>query len=81
MNANLRKSFIASVLFFGVIFSHAQTDLSKYEIGLTGGAFVYQGDLTPSQFGSYRTLRPAVNLFINRMLSSEIGRASCRERV
>ena len=70
MNAFLRKGFGLALLFlFANNQTHAQVDLSKFEIGLTGGVFVYQGDLTPSPFGSYRTMRPTVNLFVNRILN------------
>jgi hypothetical protein len=70
MNAFLRKGLGLALLFFtGNNEAGAQMDLSKFEIGLTAGVFVYQGDLTPSPIGSYRTLRPAVNLFVNRILS------------
>ena len=70
MNALLRKGIgVALLFFFGNSETFAQVDLSKFEIGLTGGVFVYQGDLTPSPIGSYRTLRPAVNLFVNRILN------------
>jgi hypothetical protein len=70
MNAFLRKGMgIALLFFFGNSKTYAQIDLSKLEFGLTAGVFVYQGDLTPSQFGSYRTLRPTVNLFVNRILN------------
>jgi hypothetical protein len=70
MNTFLRKGLGLALLFFiGNNKSHAQVDWSKIEIGLTGGIFVYQGDLTPSQFGSYRTMRPTVNLFVNRILN------------
>lgn len=74
MNAFLRKGIVLALLFFyGNSETHAQIDLSKFEIGLTGGAFIYQGDLTPSPIGSYRTLRPAVNLFVNRILNSSFS--------
>jgi hypothetical protein len=70
MHAFLRKGMgIALLFFFGNSKTYAQIDFSKYEVGLTAGVFIYQGDLTPSQFGSYRTLRPTVNLFVNRILS------------
>jgi hypothetical protein len=70
MHAFLRKGMGIALLFFYVNSeTYAQINLSKYEVGLTGGIFVYQGDLTPSQFGSYRTLRPTVNIFVNRILS------------
>lgn len=69
MNAFLRKGIGIALLLLTGSKTHAQIDFSKLEIGLTGGVFIYQGDLTPSKFGSYRTLRPAANLFVNRILS------------
>jgi Domain of unknown function (DUF6089) len=50
-------------------FLHAQIDLSKYEVGLSGGVFVYQGDLTPQRLGSYKTLKPQFALHVYRILS------------
>jgi hypothetical protein len=73
MNAFLRKGVGIALLFFANSEIHAQINLSKLEIGLTGGIFIYQGDLTPSQFGSYRTLRPTANLFVNRILSASFS--------
>lgn len=74
MHAFLRKGAGIALLFlYGNGETYAQINLSKYEVGLTAGIFVYQGDLTPSQFGSYRTLRPTVNLFVNRILSPSLS--------
>lgn len=72
MNAFLKTGFVIVLLFFHPK-TNAQLDLGKFEIGLTSGTFVYQGDLTPSPVGSYRTLRPAVNLFVNRILNSSFS--------
>lgn len=69
MNAFLRKSIAFTFLFSLNSAIYAQIDLSQLEFGIAGGVFVYQGDLTPSRFGSYRTLRPAINLFVNRILN------------
>ena len=74
MNAFLKKGIgIALMFFYANSEIHAQIDLSKFEIGLTGGVFIYQGDLTPSAIGSYRTWRPAVNLFVTRILNSSFS--------
>jgi hypothetical protein len=74
MNALLKKGIGIALLFFCANSkTDAQIDLSKLEIGLTAGAFIYQGDLTPSPVGSYRTWRPAVNFFVNRNLSSSFS--------
>lgn len=42
---------------------NAQSILSKLEFGANLGAFIYQGDLTPSRFGSFRT--PGLQLGIS----------------
>ena len=47
----------------------AQLNLSKWQVGLNAGIFIYQGDLTPSPIGSYRTLSPGFGLYISRILS------------
>jgi len=46
-----------------------QSFFSKFELGVNAGVFVYQGDLTPSKLGSYKTLKPELNLFVNRIVS------------
>ena len=35
-------------------------------IGLNGGAYVYQGDLTPDKYGSFRTIQPGFSLFVKK---------------
>ena len=47
----------------------AQLNLSKWQVGINAGIFIYQGDLTPSPIGSYRTLSPGFGLYISRVLS------------
>ena len=42
---------------------------SKFEFGINGGLFVYQGDLTSSRLGSYKTLKPGLNVFVNKIIS------------
>ena len=44
-------------------------NVPKWQFGLGGGVFVYQGDLTAEKAGSYKTLRPAIQLFAGRLLS------------
>ena len=63
---------IVLLLLSGLPFSHAQLNLSNWQIGLNAGAFVYQGDLTPSRFGSYKTLKPGIGLYISRVLSPSL---------
>jgi len=66
--SHTRLLFIAglSIAFFA---APAQVVLPKYEIGIKAGTFIYQGDLTPSDAGSYKTLRPQFGIFVSRLLS------------
>lgn len=50
--------------------SHAQlNNVPRFQLGLSAGIFIYQGDLTPSDIGSYRTLKPAVQLSAAKLFS------------
>jgi uncharacterized protein DUF6089 len=72
------KAFIKSTPFI-ILFAadsgtiKAQLDLSRYEIGIAGSGFVYQGDLTPSRLGSYRTLKPGVQVFLSKIINPIIS--------
>ena len=57
------------ILATGFLAASAQVSIPKYEIGIKAGAFIYQGDLTPSDAGSYKTLRPQFGIFASRLLS------------
>jgi Domain of unknown function (DUF6089) len=70
MNALSHTGILVFVLLsVGDLRVSAQINLSKYEIGAKAGVFVYQGDLTPSDAGSYKTLRPQFGIFASRLLS------------
>lgn len=70
MKSVFKKTLLAVILVSGnTYFLYAQIDLSKYEVGLSGGVFVYQGDLTPNAIGSYRTLKPQLALHLYRILT------------
>ena len=47
----------------------AQPKQSKWQIGANAGVFIYQGDLTPSITGSYKTPSPAFGLYVNRVIT------------
>jgi hypothetical protein len=49
--------------------AQAQTSIQKFQFGVSIGTFVYQGDLAPSALGSYKTLKPAINLFASKLMS------------
>lgn len=47
----------------------AQSNLKNWQFGASGGVFVYQGELSPSALGSYKTLKPSINLYFARILT------------
>ncbi len=52
---------------------YGQTSLPKWELGLNAGAFIYQGDLAPSAWGSYKTARPGLSMYGNRILNASFS--------
>ena len=69
MKATVTKSFLSLFICSNYLILKAQPDLLKFEVGINAGAFIYQGDLTPSRLGSYRTLKPGLGIFVNRIIS------------
>jgi Outer membrane protein beta-barrel domain len=64
MNNVLKEAIWVLILTYG--FSpalHSQTNNPKFLFGVGAGTFIYQGDLTPSSLGSYRTMKPVINFF------------------
>ncbi|GAB4093550.1 DUF6089 family protein [Flaviaesturariibacter terrae] len=51
----------------------AAQDDARFEAGASLGALIYQGDLTPSPAGSYRTARPALQLWAAHSLSDRLS--------
>jgi Domain of unknown function (DUF6089) len=73
MKAYWKRS--VTIALTGFIFSCsilAQT-VPQYELGAGIGAFVYQGDLSPSRLGSFRTLRPGLNLQGTKIMSQVVS--------
>lgn len=51
----------------------SQINTSRYEVGIKAGTFIYQGDLVPSDAGSYKTIRPQFGIFVSRLLSQSFA--------
>lgn len=49
--------------------SNCQDKMGRYEFGIGIGMLVYQGDLTPSAFGSHRTARFGLSLTGGKLIS------------
>lgn len=70
MKSALKKILLAAVFYSGNIYLlRAQIKLSKYQVGVSGGVFVYQGDLTPETLGAYKTMKPQLALHIYRTMT------------
>jgi hypothetical protein len=74
MNSVLKEAIGILMLFYlwkPVL--HSQAFNPKFQFGIGAGTSVYQGDLTPSALGSYRTAKPVINIlaakFLNRFFS------------
>lgn len=70
-----KTSAIVFIVFFSSVKSNAQfyKDMS---VGLNGGVYIYQGDLTPQALGSLHTIKPGFSLFakkpINHFLAARL---------
>ena len=47
----------------------SQTNHPEFQFGVGAGIFIYQGDLTPSAAGSYKTPKPVINFFAAKFFS------------
>jgi hypothetical protein len=63
----IRKAVIFICIAFATNTSEAQSSIPKYEFGIMGGAFIYQGDLAPSDAGSYQFLKPSWQIFVSKI--------------
>ena len=70
MNSVSKEAIGILILFYLCIpVLHSQSFNAKFQFGAGGGAMIYQGDLTPSALGSYRTIRPVINILGAKFLS------------
>ena len=74
MKKSIQHLLLISLLLLGTMrFSYAQPDLSHWQIGVNAGTFIYQGDLSPSRLGSYKTMKPDLGIYVSRILSPAIA--------
>lgn len=70
MHVSFKRIISASLFLF--ILSHdlvSQSNISSYEIGINGGIFIYQGDLTPTRYGSFKTASFVIGINGSRRIS------------
>jgi hypothetical protein len=64
---------ISALCLCAFIFLNANSQSSlipKYEIGVHGGSFIYQGDLTPNELGAFNTMKPGFSISAARNINS-----------
>jgi opacity protein-like surface antigen len=67
----LRVVCASCLLIFNFLNVNSQSNLiPKYEIGIHGGLFVYQGDLTPNPLGQFNTMKPGFGISATRNINS-----------
>ena len=79
------KAKTTAIVFIVFLFSSLKSNAQFYKdmsVGLNGGIYVYQGDLTPQALGSFRTIQPGFSLFakkpINYFLSARLHMSFAR---
>jgi hypothetical protein len=73
MKAIMKNKYIGVFLLFTNTLANGQAQSKNFEIGLGLGAYIYQGDLTPNQLGSFKTTKPGLHLFANKIVSSNLS--------
>jgi len=69
MNITLKSGGLLLLFISATLYAAAQKEENKWQAGINGGLMIYQGDLTPSPLGSYKTVRPTAGVYISRILN------------
>jgi len=67
------KATTTAIVFVSFLFIAAKSNAQFYKdmsVGLNGGIYIYQGDLTPERFGSSRTIQPGFSFFAKKPINS-----------
>jgi hypothetical protein len=66
------KAKATAIVLLSFLFTGFKTSAQFYKdmsVGLNGGAYIYQGDLTPDRFGSLRTIQPGFSFFVKKPIN------------
>ncbi len=67
------KAVLGSFVLSQLLVCSGQFQKSNYEFGLGAGFSIYQGDLTPHKLGSVETAKPALDIYVNRVLNYSLS--------
>jgi hypothetical protein len=63
-------SLFATLILFAGTKSFSQFKSNGLEIGVQAGTLIYQGDLSEGALGSYKSLHPAVGIYVSKSLDN-----------
>ena len=70
MNFNVKISLVMLIVTAATTTKILAQSKSSYEIGINVGTLIYQGDLSQSEFGSTKDLKPAVGIYVSKDLNT-----------
>jgi hypothetical protein len=75
LHLNAHKIFCTIILLntATLILQSQTTSIVKYELGVNGGLFIYMGDLTPNDLGSFRTMKPVIGISGSRIVNNALA--------
>ncbi len=68
-----QKAIVSFIALLQIIVSRGQFKNGNFEWGLNAGLSVYQGDLTPHKLGAVETAKPALNVYVNKLLNYSLS--------
>ena len=72
MKAYLRKSSFVIVI-TAISFLKTNAQFQGIEVGAGLGAYVYEEDLTPNRFGSFKTIKPGIHFLGSKIINSNLS--------
>ena len=73
------KAITTAIVLISFLFIAQKSNAQFYKdisVGVNAGMYIYQGDLTPQNFGSFKTIKPGFSLFakkpINHFLAARV---------
>lgn len=69
MPGNFKKVYVVALLLAAVSVQAQPKTPYKWMVGINAGVMIYQGDLTPSDFGSYKTPSATFGIHVSRILN------------
>ena len=74
MKAYFRQSsFVIVITAIPLLKTNAQFPSTGIEVGIGLGAYVYEGDLAPNRFGSFKTIKPGIHFLGSKVVNGNLS--------